>query len=127
MTYGEGHNEPIHSSLYSSLELPRRCIELNPKVSICIPAFQQPTCLRRALDSVFFQTFKDYEVIISDDSTDNSVENVVREYNRERAGVKYHKNAVTKGSPENWNAAIELATGEYIKILHHDDCFSGKD
>jgi glycosyltransferase involved in cell wall biosynthesis len=100
---------------------------LNPKVSICIPAFQQPTCLRRLVDSVLIQSFKDYEVIITDDSADNSVANLVHEYNRERAIINYHKNAVTKGSPENWNAAVELATGEYIKILHHDDYFSSKD
>ena len=99
---------------------------LNPKVSICIPSYKQPECLRRALDSIFIQTFQDYEIVITDDSPDDSVEKVVRDYNTQFGVVKYRKNKVTKGSPENWNTAIELASGEYIKILHHDDWFSSK-
>ena len=97
-----------------------------PKVSICIPAYNQPSLLRRALESVFIQTFKDYEVIITDDSPDNSVGLVAEDFSQ-HANLRYYKNKTRKGSPENWNEAVRLASGEYIKILHHDDWFSRKD
>jgi len=100
---------------------------LNPKVSICIPCYSQPEGLRRALNSVLIQNFQDYEIVITDDSPDDSVEAVVGDYSTKSTVIKYQKNKVRKGSPENWNAAIELAAGEYIKILHHDDWFSSKD
>lgn len=96
-----------------------------PKVSICIPAYKQPDYLRRALQSIFIQSFDDYEVVITDDSPDDSVAKVVKEFQSEK--LKYYKNKSQKGSPENWNEAVSLATGEYIKILHHDDWFSEKD
>jgi len=95
------------------------------KVSICIPAYQQPEYLKRALLSIFEQTYNDYEVIISDDSPDDSVLDVVKEFDDKR--IKYFKNDEIKGSPENWNVCIDNATGEYIKILHHDDWFTEKD
>jgi glycosyltransferase involved in cell wall biosynthesis len=97
-----------------------------PKVSICIPAYKQPENLLRVLKSVIIQNFKDYEVVITDDSSDNSVGLVVEEF-RERANIRYYKNKTRKGSPGNWNEAIRLASGEYIKILHHDDWFSGEN
>jgi glycosyltransferase involved in cell wall biosynthesis len=93
-----------------------------PKVSICIPAYNQPSNLRRALESVFLQTFTDYEVVITDDSPDNSVSIVAAEFGQ-HANLRYSKNKIRKGSPENWNEAARQASGEYIKILHHDDWF----
>jgi glycosyltransferase involved in cell wall biosynthesis len=94
-----------------------------PKVSICIPAYKQVEYLKKTLDSILIQTYKDYEIIISDDSPDNSVEDLVRKY---AFGSKliFFKNIKPLGSPENWNESIKHAKGEYIKILHHDDWFT---
>ncbi len=96
------------------------------KVSICIPTYKQILYLRWTLESVLAQTYKDYEVIITDDSPDNSVANLLAEYNF-LGKLKYFKNSVALGSPENWNKAVSLADGEYIKILHHDDWFSSPE
>jgi len=41
--------------------------------------------------------------------------------------LKYFRNEVQLGSPENWNSAIRKAEGEYIKILHCDDFFASRD
>lgn len=91
-----------------------------PKVSICIPAYKQPERLTKALGSLLKQSFTDFEVVITDDSPDNSVENVVKEF-KIQLDIKYKKNLERRGSPGNWNEGLRLATGEYIKILHHDD------
>lgn len=93
------------------------------KVSICIPTYQQPECLQKALESVREQSFDDYEVIITDDSKDDSIRNLLAKFHFGDK-LKYFKNESRLGSPENWNEAIRYSTGEYIKILHHDDWFT---
>jgi len=98
---------------------------ITPKVSILIPAYNQPQYLRDALTSIKYQTFKDFEVIITDDSCDNSMESIVDEY--PELDIKYYKNPVRLGSPRNWNEAIGKSSGEYIKFLHHDDWFTNTD
>jgi glycosyltransferase involved in cell wall biosynthesis len=50
------------------------------KVSICIPAYNQTEYLRKNLDSILMQSFVDYEVILTDDSTTNEVRDLVEVY-----------------------------------------------
>ncbi len=94
-----------------------------PVISICIPAYKRTEFLQRLLDSIAIQSFRDFEVIVTDDSSDNSVALLLQKY---EGGfkIKYQKNAVAVGSPENWNAAMRLATGKWIKIMHDDDWFA---
>ena len=101
---------------------------MQPVVSICIPAYKQPELLVKNLISVLAQTYVNYEVIITDDSRDNAVEQLVKKYTEKFSErLKYFKNEKTLGSPQNWNEAIGKAKGKYIKILHHDDWFSSPD
>lgn len=95
----------------------------SPKVSICVPAYRQVHYLEKTLLSIQEQTFKDYELIITDDSPDNAVAELLRTFNFD-GKLRYYHNPVALGSPENWNEAIRHATGDYIKIMHHDDRFS---
>lgn len=97
-----------------------------PKLSVCIPAYCQVEYLRETLLSVAEQSYKDYELIITDDTRDDSVMRLVDSFNfGER--LRYIKNSTQLGSPDNWNKAVDLANGEYIKILHHDDRLSRSD
>jgi len=96
------------------------------KVSICIPTYKQVEFLRVALRSVQEQDFPDYEVIISDDSPDDSVFQLLSEFSFGDK-LRYVHNSSALGSPQNWNAAIKMAQGDYIKILHHDDHFVGSN
>jgi glycosyltransferase involved in cell wall biosynthesis len=97
-----------------------------PKVSICIPAYCQVEFLRVALSSLKEQTFQDYEVIVTDDSPDHSVENLLAEFEF-NGRLQYVRNEPRKGSPANWNEAVRRARGDYIKVLHHDDYFNSTD
>lgn len=96
------------------------------KVSICIPAYQEGKFLRRLLESIEDQTFRDYEVIITDDSADESVRNVVKEFEKDDR-ITYIKNRGRLGSPRNWNECINHSSGEYVKLMHHDDWFAEKN
>lgn len=94
-----------------------------PKVSVCIPTYNQITYLKCTLDSILAQTYQDYEVIITDDSTDPTVKEFVEKYDF-NGRLSYFRNDISLGTPGNWNECIKKATGEYIKIMHHDDWFS---
>lgn len=94
-------------------------------VSICIPAYKQPLLLKKAIDSVLMQTYTNYEIIVSDDTPDDSVKKIVEIFNEPK--IFYFKNEAALGSPGNWNNAIKQAKGKYIKILHHDDYFATKE
>lgn len=94
-------------------------------VSICIPAYEYPHLLKRCLLSIISQTYKNFEVIITDDSSHDELVNIVNEIADPR--IHYHKNSNALGSPANWNKCISLAKGDLIKILHHDDWFNSTD
>jgi glycosyltransferase involved in cell wall biosynthesis len=97
-----------------------------PKVSICIPAYNQTQYLKKAIDSVLEQTYTDYEIIVTDDSPSTIVKDLVYSYQLPET-IKYYKNVTPLGSPANWNEAVKKANGEYIKIIHHDDWLSQAD
>lgn len=96
-----------------------------PFISICIPAYKNVGYLNRLLDSISIQTFTNFEVIITDDSRDNSVADFINS-TKWSFLLSYYKNEKALGSPENWNAAVSHAKGEWIKIMHHDDWFGSK-
>lgn len=87
-----------------------------PKFSIIIPVYNVSNYLKKCLDSVFNQSFKDFEVIaINDGSTDNSLE-ILEEYkdikiiNQENQGLSMAR-----------NNGIEASNGEYFILLDSDD------
>ncbi len=91
-------------------------------VSICIPTYNQTDLLKRCLNSVLMQDFKDYEIIVSDDSTDEITKTYIE--GLQLKNLKYYKNNFALGSPDNWNNCLTKACGKYIKIMHHDDYFA---
>lgn len=94
-----------------------------PKVSICIPAFEQVEYLKKTLDSIQVQSFTDYEIVLTDDSRSDIVKDLIGKYDF-NGKLNYIRNVNQLGSPENWNEAVRKASGEYIKIVHHDDWFA---
>lgn len=97
-----------------------------PKVSICIPTYKKPEFFRRTLESVAKQDFTDYEVIVTDDTPDDSLVAIAAEFAK-KLPLTYVKNTPSLGPAGNWNKAIDLGKGEYIKLLHHDDWFPEVD
>lgn len=93
------------------------------KVSICIPAYNNAAAVGRLLESVEKQTWKDYEVIITDDSNGDEVGKLAEE----KGYVQYFKNEVPLGAAANWNEAVRRSSGEYVKMMHHDDWFTDEN
>jgi glycosyltransferase involved in cell wall biosynthesis len=95
-------------------------------ISICIPAYRNTAFLKRLLDSIACQTFTDYEIIITDDSPDDSVSQLIQNLTGIQP-IRYYKNKTALGTPENWNEAIRHANGAWIKLMHNDDWFHSPD
>jgi glycosyltransferase involved in cell wall biosynthesis len=91
-------------------------------ISVCIPTYNNPAAFKRCLGSVLTQSYSNIEIIITDDSTNEDSKRIVEIANDSR--VRYIRNKPSLGSPANWNKAIGEATGDYIKIMHHDDWFA---
>lgn len=93
-----------------------------PKVSICVPVYNNVKEVKRLLDSIREQTYTDYEVNITDDSDGTEIADLVSGILDER--IRYVHNGKNLGHIFNWNAAIAQAQGEYIKIMFSDDWFT---
>lgn len=94
---------------------------LNPKISICIPTYNGADYLQEALDSISIQSFRDFEVIISDDaSSDNTLKMVqaFKEHSRFPVYIFHH---TPHGIGANWNNCLKHIKGKYIKFLFQDD------
>jgi len=90
---------------------------MSAKVSICIPTYNRKDFLKETLDSVFAQTYKDFEVVIVDDGSTDGTEHMIKE---EGHDVRYYW-AEHIGQAATRNKLIELACGEYITFLDSDD------
>jgi glycosyltransferase involved in cell wall biosynthesis len=77
--------------------------------------------LREAIDSIQAQTFTDWELIVCDNASTDSTEQIVREYAARDARIRYHKNEKDIGPAGNHNVGFNLARGEYFRWHAHDD------
>lgn len=99
-----------------------------PLVSVIIPMFNSAKFIPQTLESLAYQTMRDFEVVVVDDcSTDNSVEVVENFANRVWGGLNLHviklpKNTGTPGLPRN--VGIQFACGKYIAFLDSDDLYT---
>lgn len=93
-------------------------------VSVILPTFNRAHCIKRAIESIYDQTFKSIELIIIDDcSNDNTVE-VVEAYIR-NAPIKSRCFRLNEnvGPAAARNAGIAIATGKYITFIDSDSAY----
>lgn len=91
-------------------------------VSICIPTYNGERYLKKSIDSVINQSYRNLEIIITDDISLDDTEKIVHSFDDER--IRFFVNSERKGLAGNWNEAVLKASGEYIKILCQDDILS---
>lgn len=98
----------------------------NCEISICIGTYNRIDYLKRLLDSIAIQKYKKFEVIITDDSSNDCIEQFIKTLNVSFP-LQYFRNKETLGTPKNWTAGIPYASGQWIKVMHDDDYFSAAD
>jgi glycosyltransferase involved in cell wall biosynthesis len=97
--------------------------EGDPPVTVIVTVYNRTSYIKDALRGVIEQTFKSYEVIITDDSSNDSSSDSVRaicaSFGDSR--IRYRKNQITLGVALNLRMAMREARGRYIAILNDDD------
>lgn len=101
------------------------------KVSVCIPTWEQYgrgfEFLQKNLNSILDQTYKNYNVIVSDHSLNDDIKNLCNSYINYME-IIYVKNDNDLGNgPANTNNSIINADGDIIKIMFQDDFFYDKN
>jgi len=99
-----------------------------PLVSVVIPTYNRPRLVKRAIESVLNQTYKNIEIIIIDGSPNDETNNILSPY-LEDSRIKYiHQKEIHRGTKEDRrniakarNTAIKIAKGKYIATLDDDD------
>jgi len=89
-----------------------------PKVSVQIPCYNSERYLSKTIESVLGQTFGDFEIVIINDGSSDTTENIAKNYRDTRIKYIYQNN---RGLAAARNRALSESTGEYIAFLDHDD------
>lgn len=94
-----------------------------PKVSALMPVYNTNlTYLKETIESILDQTFTDFEFLILNDSPQNlELENFILEYAKQDKRIKYFKNPRNLGISPSRNKLIDLAQGEFLAVIDHDD------
>lgn len=93
------------------------------KVTVYIPTHNRKQLLLRAIESVLNQTYKDIEIIVSDDGSTDGTEAALKNLIAEKK-IQYLRSERPKGACHARNLAIKQATGSYITGLDDDDTFT---
>ena len=93
----------------------------NFKLSVLIPSYNYAGGIHRILDVIDECDTKNIEFIISDDSSNNFVEQTVK-IHRANVRIQFQRNSPALGAIENWNHLVQQARGEFVMVLHHDEC-----
>ena len=96
--------------------------EAGPKISIVVPLYNTPlNFLEELLDSVVNQTYRNWELCCVDAGQDTAVGQHVQARAKAEPRIRYQKLTENEGIAGNTNHGFELATGDYIALLDHDD------
>lgn len=113
--YKEEENAVIKKYIsIANSQIKQRC-----RFSVVIPTRNSHNVLKYTLKTCLDQKFEDYEIIISDNSSNNLTMELIEEFSDPR--IKYYRTERELAMTENFNFAISKAEGEYILVLGSDD------
>ena len=97
--------------------------ENKPLITVIIPTYNYCHKICKCIDSVLMQDYGNIEILVMDDcSTDNTPEVIADRYKEEHR-VRYVRNEKNLGPGQNEHKAYNMANGEYIVIIGHDDYY----
>lgn len=91
----------------------------DPLVTIAIPTFNRASWLKDCINSALSQTYKNFEVIVSDNASTDETQEVLKAFHDRRLRAVRQKSNI--GLLPNWNACLAEAKGEYIVVVADDD------
>ena len=99
------------------------CFKHSPKISVVVPMYNtNEIFFKELVESLEKQTYSNWELCLADGSEKQNDE--LKKYYENNEKIKYKFLNSNRGISENTNEAIDMATGEYIGFLDHDDLLS---
>lgn len=92
-----------------------------PKVSILIPVYNREYLVRHAIESALDQTYRNIEVVVTDNHSNDRTWGVVMTYARQDPRLKCYRNRKNIGAIRNFIKGLQKCNGEYVKVLFSDD------
>ena len=92
-----------------------------PKISVIVPIYNVEKYVKKCLDSILFQTFSDFEVILVNDCSPDNSEAICEEYAIKDSRFKLVNKPQNEGLPQARKTGFENSTGEYIINIDSDD------
>ncbi|MGD1919378.1 MAG: glycosyltransferase family 2 protein [Pleurocapsa sp.] len=96
-------------------------ISQQPLVSVVIPTYNRGDLILRAINSVCSQSYKNWEIIVVDDNSQDNTAEVVQEIIDRDRPIRYYRHSTNLGGSTARNTGIKQARGEYIAFLDSDD------
>ncbi|MGD1712189.1 tetratricopeptide repeat protein [Dapis sp. BLCC M172] len=111
---------PLHiSNITASAKA--KIAEQKTKVSVIMPAYNAEKTIHIALESLLAQTWKNIEIIVVDDCSNDNTCGIVTEYIKQDDRVKLITKEINEGAYPTRNCGLEVATGELIMVHDSDD------
>lgn len=125
---GKLYDRWLSDNLLTDEELQRqrkeaKKLSYRPRISIIVPTYNTPEVFfREMVESVFGQTYDNWELVLVDDaSPDSTVRSLIKEYAKKDKRIKHKFLSKNKQIAGATNEAIKIATGKYIALFDHDD------
>jgi glycosyltransferase involved in cell wall biosynthesis len=92
-----------------------------PKLSIGMPVFNGAKYIHEALDSLLAQTFRDFELVISDNASTDDTQTICEKYALRDSRIRYVRQAENMGALANFKFVLDQARGEFFMFAAADD------
>ena len=94
---------------------------MKPRISVIMGIYNCASTLQEALDSLYTQTFQDFEIILCDDGSSDNTYQVAEENVKTHKNIVLLRNEANRGLNQTLNKCLMVARGEYIARMDGDD------
>ena len=95
-----------------------------PRLTIGLPVYNGENFVAEAIESLLGQTFEDFELIITDNSSTDGTADICRQYEKLDPRIRYVRQQRNIGIGPNHNFIVAEARGEFVKWASHDDLYA---
>ena len=94
---------------------------MHPPVSVLIPCYKHARFLAQTIESILTQSYQNFELLISDDSSEDGSDQIIRDYARRDTRIRYQLQSPNLGMVPNWNWCLDQARFDLVKFVFGDD------
>jgi glycosyltransferase involved in cell wall biosynthesis len=95
-----------------------------PRLSIGLPVYNGEKYIAQSIEALLGQSYKNFELIISDNASTDSTGEICRQYEKEDSRIRYFRQSVNIGLSPNHNFVVQQARGELFKWAANDDLYA---